>query len=495
MISYLVAPGIWQWNHAAHAAEARMLRAQVAQDEVEPQPVDPAVVDRLRNATTSPQGAPLILTYHNIDEHIASRYSVTPELFEAQMHLLHDAGWTTLTANDLSNWLRGDPLPAHSVMITFDDGARGVWRYADRVLARYGQHAVAYIITGFVETHAPYYMTWPEITALQDSGRWDFEAHTHVGHVLVPVDGAGHQAPFVTNREYLADQNRIETLDEYHTRVLTDLTECKHQFSVHNLPTPRFFAYPFSAHGDDPDGTGLLERMVSSLYDAAMLDQADGLATTSANDMTNGNIERMDVTSDVTPELLADKLIGASPLNPSSAQPDAHAELWTNSDDVQASISVDSGHRLVLGGPPGHIDRQFIPLRTRMWNAYTLSADVGEYSHPGDGTTTVLSALQGDSHHQIDVSVDSDAYRIDIGYGDHPPLARGDLVPAPFHHIDITVAPAAAVITIDDLPPQQVSFAPAPPRSTAGGIGIVSDRQFVFSPPSVVANLAITDSQ
>ena len=77
-------------------------------------------------------------------------------------------------------------MPPHSVMITFDDGAKGVWQYADPVLARYDLHATAFIITGFVGTHAPYYMTWDEIAELHDSGRWDIEAHTHLGHVQVP---------------------------------------------------------------------------------------------------------------------------------------------------------------------------------------------------------------------------------------------------------------------------------------------------------------------
>ena len=49
-------------------------------------------------------------------------------------------------------------------------------------------HATAFIITGFVGTHAPYYMTWDQITELQNSGRWDIEAHTHLGHVRCPAD-------------------------------------------------------------------------------------------------------------------------------------------------------------------------------------------------------------------------------------------------------------------------------------------------------------------
>ena len=50
---------------------------------------------------------------------------MTPEDFAAQMRLIHDAGWTTLTADQLDGWLRGEPMPPHAVLITFDDGAMG----------------------------------------------------------------------------------------------------------------------------------------------------------------------------------------------------------------------------------------------------------------------------------------------------------------------------------------------------------------------------------
>ena len=83
-------------------------------------------------------------------------------------------------------------------MITFDDGATGVWQYADPVLKRLDMHAIAFIITGFVGTHAPYYMTWDQITELHNSGRWDMEAHTHLGHVQVPSDNNGNEGPFLT---------------------------------------------------------------------------------------------------------------------------------------------------------------------------------------------------------------------------------------------------------------------------------------------------------
>ena len=488
--AYLVGPGMWQWAHAARiAAKADNIVEQV---DTPPGPVDPILVDKLRHASTSVQAPPLILTYHDIDHNTASsRYTVTPEAFATQMQLLHDAGWTTLTANDLVRWLHGEALPPHSVMITFDDGARGVWKYADRILARNQQHALAYIITGFVGTHAPYYMTWPEITALQASGRWDLEAHTHLGHVQIPVDAAWGQAPFLTNLQYRADQQRLETPGEYHTRIGNDLVECKHQFALHNLPEPTLFAYPFSAHNDDPVGTGLLKTTVGSLYQAAMLDQPDAVVTTTVNNVAEGNIARMDVTSDVTLERWADKLDAASPLDPRAAQPLADVNGWTDSDQQPAPLVIGADNHLTLDpGPAGHLSRQYAPDRTTMWNTYTVSADLGGFGQ-SDGTTTGLSVLVGDPRHQTDLSVSSDAYRVDVGYGDTKPAASGDLKKAASHHVEMRVTPASVIVTIDDNTPQIISLAPAAPRLTGGGIGITADRESDSSPPSVIGNLRV----
>ena len=112
-----------------------------------------------------------------------------------------------------------------------------------------------------------------------------------------------------------------------------DLTECKHQFVLHNLPEPRFLAYPFSAHEDaeNPARAAMLSSIVTPLYQAALLDQADVVAVTTADNIAGGNISRMDVTADVTPEKWIDKLVKASPLDPKDAHPLADRDGWTDS--------------------------------------------------------------------------------------------------------------------------------------------------------------------
>ena len=139
----------------------------------------------------------------------------------------------------------------------------------------------------------------------------------------------------------------------------------------------------------------MLKTTVGSLYQAAMLDQPDAVVTTTVNNVAEGNIARMDVTSDVTLERWADKLDAASPLDPRAAQPFADVNGWTDSDQQPAPLAIGADNHLTLDpGPAGHLSRQYAPDRTTMWNTYTVSADLGGFGH-SDGTTTGLSVLGG----------------------------------------------------------------------------------------------------
>ncbi len=134
-----------------------------------------------------------------------------------------------------------------------------------------------------------------------------------MGHVFVPADNEGNDGPFLTTVMWLADQNRFETDAEYHARVRGDLTECKHQFQMRNLPVPVFFAYPFSAHEAE-----VTHETVLSLFRVGMLDDGTLVQTTSTEDMAKGLIRRMDVTWALSLEALVEKIELASPLDPGS---------------------------------------------------------------------------------------------------------------------------------------------------------------------------------
>ena len=191
------------------------------------------------------------------------------------MAALHQAGFHTISGSKFVAFLddRDVKLPSRALLVTFDDGAKGVWIYADPVLRRLGFRATAFLITGDVSHHQPYYLDWAEVAAMQRSGRWDFGSHTADGHGRIPVDATGTTNPFLTNREWLSDQNRLETLDEYQRASLQrprpiDLGNARARSAVASM-----FAYPFSAFRtptNDPAVPPLLTAMLKQRFRARM---------------------------------------------------------------------------------------------------------------------------------------------------------------------------------------------------------------------------------
>jgi peptidoglycan/xylan/chitin deacetylase (PgdA/CDA1 family) len=79
-----------------------------------------------------------VLMYHRIGEannDWEARYAISPGNFKAHMHILAKNGFQAVTIDALMNWLvNGVALPDQAILITFDDGFRGVYDYALPVL-------------------------------------------------------------------------------------------------------------------------------------------------------------------------------------------------------------------------------------------------------------------------------------------------------------------------------------------------------------------------
>ncbi|GAB2960480.1 hypothetical protein GCM10023080_020690 [Streptomyces pseudoechinosporeus] len=130
-----------------------------------------------------------ILMYHAVAHEPASSIralSVSPEAFAGQMRLLAERGFTPLTTARLAAaWRGGPPLPQDPVLITFDDGYRGVHRYALPVLRELGFAATVFVTTGWLrgphEIHGAALDTmlgWEEVRELAAAGA-EIGGHSH----------------------------------------------------------------------------------------------------------------------------------------------------------------------------------------------------------------------------------------------------------------------------------------------------------------------------
>ena len=165
-----------------------------------------------------------VLMHHYISRH-ANSIAVSPEFFEAQCKALAKAGWRGIgLAEAEAYFLHGEPVPAKSCLITFDDGYLDNYVHAWPILEKYGHKGVVFAVaermeegearptlkdvwSGSVDTAAlphvdnPFlkqpggytvrsdtFMNWNEAKRMEASGVMAIASHTFA-HRGVPVSG------------------------------------------------------------------------------------------------------------------------------------------------------------------------------------------------------------------------------------------------------------------------------------------------------------------
>lgn len=161
-----------------------------------------------------------VLMYHHIQTEDAAKadkqtgLTTYTDFFQKQMQYLKDKGYNIATMNDLINFFdNGTPVPAKSVLLTFDDGYEDFYTDAYPILQNLGFKATMFVPTGLMNN--PDYLSWDQIT--QMNGPILFANHTW-SHKNVEVSTSTMQYEISTADTQLAD---------------------------HGLNSPKVFAYPY----------------------------------------------------------------------------------------------------------------------------------------------------------------------------------------------------------------------------------------------------------
>ncbi len=196
-------------------------------------------------------GAVPILEYHVVGYKAAGAPNeglyVTPADFRAQVAWLARNGWHAVTMDAVvDHWLKGAPLPAKPVVLTFDDGYPGDWQDAMPALAAYHwpgnlnlqvhnlvpKRVRQMIAAGWeIDVHT---FTHPDLTRVSDSqlvheiagARSWIRAVYHVradvfcypagrydARVVAAVERAGFRAAETENQGWASPAQGLETLD------------------------------------------------------------------------------------------------------------------------------------------------------------------------------------------------------------------------------------------------------------------------------------------
>jgi peptidoglycan/xylan/chitin deacetylase (PgdA/CDA1 family) len=142
-----------------------------------------------------------VLMYHRVGEarnDWEARYAISPANFAAHMQALTRTGYRAVGIDALVDWLEGGaPLPEGAILITFDDGFRGVRDLALPVLEGLGWPFTVFLVSDLIggqdiwtRTANPDGTTYPlldadEIRDMQKRG-CSFHSHTR-SHASLPT--------------------------------------------------------------------------------------------------------------------------------------------------------------------------------------------------------------------------------------------------------------------------------------------------------------------
>ena len=172
-----------------------------------------------------------ILCYHHIEDVLPrkSELFVTTANFKAQMKMLADSGFHTITPDQLYDYLtKGEQLPAKPVMITFDDNDEDGFSIAKTEMDKYGFKGVYFIMTITIGKHN--YMSKEQLKQLSDEG-----------HIIASHTWDHHRVDKYEMVDELMVGGRKKTVNDYDAQ----LTDPKKTLEAIIGKPVDYFAYPY----------------------------------------------------------------------------------------------------------------------------------------------------------------------------------------------------------------------------------------------------------
>lgn len=189
------------------------------------------------------RGIPVLLYHHLLSDRENENYrnnsTVDPLTFIIQMEYLKDAGYETITLDDLYAYINGEKnISAKSFALTFDDGLSTTQRYVYELLKAFNFKATNFIITSRIppverlfDPSTLQFLSLKNMNSMRDV--FSFEGHTHNMHYFM-TDSCGALV--------------CSTAEAVSADIATSLAVMPHNY----------FAYPFGQHKEET--TRLLKR-------------------------------------------------------------------------------------------------------------------------------------------------------------------------------------------------------------------------------------------
>ena len=178
-----------------------------------------------------------VLAYHSIlpksyyyPNLVSNAWVLSLDVFYSQMRYLYENNFTTITSDQLIDFLFNDKgLPENPIILTFDDGYLDNALFAAPIMRQFGFVGMQFLITGLIPEYVQPLATRPiqhmsTAEIMETSDVFEFGSHTHAMHSTV------NGTPLLVSESVEAIKNDILRSFEYPLTFTTG------------------FAYPFGRH-------------------------------------------------------------------------------------------------------------------------------------------------------------------------------------------------------------------------------------------------------
>lgn len=191
----------------------------------------------------------LVLLYHGISKNQRSNTTSLSD-FKAHMNVLSELNYSAVTTQDLIDAWKGEiDLPSRSVLVTFDDGKRNSFECADPVFRELSFKGTMFVAACVTDANDPDFSDWNEIKSYTDKQWWDIQSHGNNAHYSIPVSPANERQRFLTHKQWLTKEGRLESDHEYFARIESDYLESKEILENRLNITVNAMAFPYGDLG------------------------------------------------------------------------------------------------------------------------------------------------------------------------------------------------------------------------------------------------------
>ena len=182
------------------------------------------------------------LTFHDVRDDVARTgdrdvYAISTKNLAQYFAWIQEEGWHPIRLEDV--WQarqKKKPLPAKSVLLTFDDGALSSYTRVFPLLKQYDFPAVFAIPTSWINGNTKdadqaygehNLMNWDQMREMQQSGLTEFVSHSDNMHKGIVANPQNSMQPAAITREYSPMFSNYESDEAYSDRVFSDLKRSK----------------------------------------------------------------------------------------------------------------------------------------------------------------------------------------------------------------------------------------------------------------------------